>query len=146
MTVDSSAPVKVFLSVLARLTRGFVTLSGQRWLTSRTLDYSRFLARHDDSARPRLVREDCRGSSTPLPSSLAVSPAFNASGYIQGVELALGLGMARHPRRSLIPIFVKPVGAMDLLPFAAIQALPIDGRLRPVSELAERGPCMGPGC
>jgi hypothetical protein len=69
---------------------------------------------------------------------LLVSPAFNASRYIHGKELSRAMERHKAEKALLVPIFVRPVGAIELLPFAYIQALPVDGRLMPVSQWANQ--------
>jgi hypothetical protein len=133
VAVDSSAPVKVFLSYSrddARFRDAF------RAAMAHLENAGLLEIWHDPMIQPghdwsEKIAEELEAAHIIV---LLVSPAFNASGYIRGVELARAL--ARHGTHDalLVPIFVRPVGAMDLLPFAAIQALPIDGRLKPVSE------------
>lgn len=69
---------------------------------------------------------------------LLVSSACNASGYIRSKELSRAMERHKAKEALLVPIFVRPVGAIELLPFFHIQALPVDGRLTPVSQWANQ--------
>ncbi|MEM7313592.1 MAG: hypothetical protein AAF497_10620 [Planctomycetota bacterium] len=63
-----------------------------------------------------------------------MSPSFNSSRYIQENELKRVLDRHAANEALVLPVFIRPVGAVELLPFDHIQGLPTDGRLKPVSE------------